>query len=160
MKKNWLITIVGLTLALAAITGGGIALAGNGTGTPELGEPSGGQGPIRSDEDINPNVCNPIHNIKACTPEELEELGMAPGGTASTVEAPLHGDPTYVSEFGDGQVVYSIDDIINWIHNIKACEGTEPGISVDEEGTIKPDFGEDGPFLVCRTTTPYAATTR
>ena len=29
MKKNWLITIVGLTLALAAITGGGIALAGN-----------------------------------------------------------------------------------------------------------------------------------
>ena len=30
MKKNWLITIVGLTLALAAITGGGIALAGNG----------------------------------------------------------------------------------------------------------------------------------
>ena len=40
MKKNWLITIVGLTLALAAITGGGIALAGNGSANalPDVAE--------------------------------------------------------------------------------------------------------------------------
>ena len=31
MKKNWLITSVGVTLALAAIIGGGYALAGNGS---------------------------------------------------------------------------------------------------------------------------------
>ena len=31
MKKKWLITLVGLTMALAAITGGGFALAGNGS---------------------------------------------------------------------------------------------------------------------------------
>ena len=31
MKKKWLMPLVGLTLALAAITGAGFALAGNGS---------------------------------------------------------------------------------------------------------------------------------
>ena len=30
---------------------------------------------VTSIDDIDPNVCNYIHNINACTPEELEELG-------------------------------------------------------------------------------------
>ena len=153
--KKWLIILMGLTLFAAVATGAAFALTGNGYDDPEevagglVDERDGELPPIRSDEDIDPNVCNPIHNIQVCTPEELEELGIE--WYTSTVEAPLHGDPTYeqwLSEFGDGQVVYSIDDIINWIHNINACEGTEPGIVVDEDGTIEPDFGEDGPFLV------------
>ena len=47
------------------------------------------------------------------------------GDTAGEV---LHGDPTYeqwLSDFGDGKVATSIDDIdpnvCNWIHNINAC---------------------------------------
>ena len=92
MKKQWLITLVGLTMALAAITGGGFALASNGTAAPEVGEPSGDQPPIRSDEDIDPNECN-------------------------------------------------------WIHNIFACDDTL-AIGPDEEGTIEPDFSEDGPYPV------------
>jgi hypothetical protein len=65
MKKQWLIILVGLTMALAAITGGGFVLVGNGTDTPEAGEPSGDQPSIRSDDDIDPNECNRIHNITA-----------------------------------------------------------------------------------------------
>lgn len=70
---------------------------------------------------------------------------------------------------GDRHIVTSIDDIdpneCNWIHNITACEGEVPGSSAvcaeevpdcndtlvigpDGEGTIEPDFGEDGPYLV------------
>lgn len=92
MKKQWLITLVGLTMALAAITGGGFALAGNGTDAPEVGEPSGDQPPIRSDEDIDPSECN-------------------------------------------------------WIHNITAC-GDTLASGPYEEGSIEPDFGEDGPYPV------------
>ena len=85
MNKQRLITLVVLTLVLAAFTGGGFVLAGNGAST-------------------------------------------------------LHGDPTYeqwLSDFGDGTVVTSIDDIdpdeCNWIHNITACEGEpEPGVALGE----------------------------
>lgn len=34
------------------------------------------EGPFRSDEGIDPNFCNAIHNIDACSPEELEALGL------------------------------------------------------------------------------------
>jgi len=93
--KKWLIPLVGLILVLAAIAGAGFALAGNGTGTPEVGyegEPPGDQTPILSDEGIDPNECN-------------------------------------------------------WIHNINACNDTLV-IGPDEEDTIEPDFGENGPYLV------------
>lgn len=33
-------------------------------------------GPVRSDENIDPDKCNAIHNIDACSPEELEALGI------------------------------------------------------------------------------------
>ena len=33
---------------------------------------------VTSIDDIDPDVCNVIHNINACTPDELDELGMAP----------------------------------------------------------------------------------
>ncbi len=32
--------------------------------------------PIRSDEGIDPNECNLVHNINACTDEELEAGGI------------------------------------------------------------------------------------
>ena len=66
MKNKWLITVVGLTMTLVAITGGGFALAGNGTAAPDVGEPSGDPPTATSIDDIDPNECNWIHNIKAC----------------------------------------------------------------------------------------------
>ena len=66
MRNKWLITLVGLTIAFAAITGGGFALAGEGTDAPDVGEPSG-DGPVATSiDDIDPNECNWIHNITAC----------------------------------------------------------------------------------------------
>ena len=61
MKKR-LISLIGLIIVIAvAATVMGFALGGG----------SGDQ-PVRSDDDIDPNVCNLIHNINACSPEELE----------------------------------------------------------------------------------------
>ena len=113
--KKWMITLIGLTftLAVAGIVIGFTLNAGS-------GEPA--QDPdATSIDDIDPKVCNAIHNINACTPEELEDLGVAP-----------HGDSTYdewLSDFGDGKVVTSIDNVdpnaCDYIHNINACTPEE-----------------------------------
>ncbi len=60
MKKTWLITLIGLTLALVSTTAGVAALTSGGSTPPAQEsvvepEPSGDQPPIRSDEDIDPN---------------------------------------------------------------------------------------------------------
>ena len=95
--KKWMITLIGLTftLAVAGIVTGFTLNTGS-------GEPA--QDPdATSIDDIDPKVCNAIHDINACTPEELEDLGVAP-----------HGDSTYdewLSDFGDGKVVTSIDNV-------------------------------------------------
>ena len=38
----------------------------------------GGGKVVTSIDDIDPNVCNAIHNINACSPKELEGFGVAP----------------------------------------------------------------------------------
>ena len=105
-----------LALAVAGIFAG-FTLNG-GSGSPA-------QDPIATSiDDIDPKVCNAIHNINACTPEELEEAGIRP----------THGDPTYdewLSDHGDEKVVTSIDDIdpnvCNLMHNRKPCTPEELG---------------------------------
>ncbi len=57
--KKWLIPVVILVLAIAGTTAGVFALTDD-------GEPSGDQPPIRSDEGIDPDECNLVHNIDAC----------------------------------------------------------------------------------------------
>jgi len=92
--RKWLISAVILAMALG--TGGAVtafALTGDGGGDPTDGTNTAGevtlhgdptyeewlsnyqpnQGPATSIDDIDPNVCNMVHNINACTPEELEE---------------------------------------------------------------------------------------
>ena len=58
------------------------------------GEPDQGNGRVvTSIDDIDPDVCNLMHNRAPCTAEELGELG----------NGPMHGDPTYdewLSDFG------------------------------------------------------------
>ena len=113
--KKWMITLIGLTftLAVAGIVTGFTLNAGSGEPAPDPD--------ATSIDDIDPKVCNAIHNINACTPEELEDLGVAP-----------HGDSTYdkwLSDFGDGKVVTSIDNVdpnaCDYIHNINACTPEE-----------------------------------
>ena len=114
MSKKWLIPLVGLALTLA-VGGVGFALADSGASTPEgtaeqMDEPSGDQPPIRSDEGIDPDECNWVHNITACG-DEVDKQGIG----ACT------------------EGVYDCNDTLV--------------IGPDEEGTIEPDFGEDGPYL-------------
>ena len=76
-----------------------IDVDGEGTSEPDFGEWSGpgpvpepdhGNGPVApSIDDIDPNVCNQIHNLNACTPEQLDELDIA-----------IHGDPTLAGRGG------------------------------------------------------------
>ena len=71
MRNKWLITLVGLTIAFAAITGGSFALAGEGTDARDVVEPSGDGPTATSIDDIDPNECNWIHNITACNDTQL-----------------------------------------------------------------------------------------
>ena len=161
IMRKWLISAVILTLALgtagvvtafALTSGGGSDSAeGTDTGGPALhGDPTyeewlsnyqPNQGPVTSIDDIDPNVCTLIHNINACTPEELEELGWAPitgSITVGEVSPGLPSDDESLSDFGDGRVVTSIDDIdpnvCNLIHNINACSQEE----LEELGMVGP----------------------
>lgn len=43
---------------------------------PVSNEP--GSGPITSADGIDPDECNAVHNINACTPDELRDLGLEP----------------------------------------------------------------------------------
>ena len=92
---KWMIILVGLVLAVGIGAGTAFALSGDGAGNAEgdpLSDavaPSSVHPPVRSDEDIDPNECNLVHNINACDEDDLEALGGAPilGST------PLVGDP-------------------------------------------------------------------
>lgn len=81
--KKWPILLVGLALVVAASTGVALALTGGGTETPEPGlgeqldDATGHLQPIRSDEGIDPDECNQVHNITAC--EDKSEPGIAVG---------------------------------------------------------------------------------
>ena len=97
MKKR-LVSVFTLTAALG-IAGAGMAfaLAGDpGSDDPEDADTAGqvsdglplydaGPPDATSIDDIDPDVCNLIHNINACTLDELDELGMAPVTGSLTV---------------------------------------------------------------------------
>ena len=120
MKNKWLITVVGLTMTLVAITGGGFALAGNGTAASDVGEPSGDQPTVTSVDEIDPNVCNTVHNINACTAEELQDLGVV-----------THGDPTYEEWLAD----YALSEDESGSTLVSAQDeggGIEPGFEVED----------------------------
>ena len=139
MKNKWLITVLGLTMTLVVIIGGGFAVAGNGTDAPEVFEPSGDGPPVTSIDDIDPNECNWIHNITACNDTPV----VGPDGEGVIEPDISRGEPS-----GDGLVATSIDDIdpneCNWIHNITACNDV-PVIGTDGEGAIEPDISVGEP---------------
>ena len=84
--KRWLIVLAGLTLAVVVTTGAAFAFAGDGSDNPEQvaadqdDEPSGDQPTATSIDDIDPDVCNWIHNITACDgdPEDPYPMPVGP----------------------------------------------------------------------------------
>jgi hypothetical protein len=70
MKRS-LLTLIGVIVVV-------IGAASVATALTDLSEPTDGWTMVRSDEDIDPDQCNPIHNINACSEEELIQLGIYP----------------------------------------------------------------------------------
>ena len=157
--KKWLISAVTLTFALgAAGTVAGFALTANGGGdnieVPTVtdtagqvlhGDPTydewlsdhGKDKVVTSIDDIDPNVCNLIHNINACTPEELEELGIAPI-TNSIAVGELHpgtaveGKPEPL--FVDGEPQYEVQ---SYEESVKQDCGLAGGtVYVNSDGQV------------------------
>ena len=125
--NKWVIILVAVTLAIGASSGVVFALTAAGGGnnpevpnsTESVGEVSPGLPGddeslsdfgdglvVTSIDDIDPDECNLIHNRTACTPEELEELGVASISGSVTVTV---GEP----------------DECNLIHNRNACTSQE-----------------------------------
>ena len=62
---------------------------------------------VTSIDDIDPNVCNFIHNINACTPEELQELGnLAAISWIVDSETEVESEPE--PPFVDGEPMYEV----------------------------------------------------
>ena len=115
--------------------GGGI---GSGAGPPPADRS------IRSDEDIDPNVCNLIHNINACTPEELEELGMAPITDSITVDesrpgTAVEGEPEPL--YADGEPQYEVQ---SYEEAVKQDCGLAGGtVFLDSDGEVGCIYAHD-----------------
>ena len=77
------------------------------------------QGPFASIDDIDPNECNLVHNIHACSPEELEALGWAD----RVDDAPV------------SSAVCAIE--------VPDCNDTLVVVQGDEGGDIEPFFDEE-----------------
>ena len=127
--KRWLISAVTLTLALGtagAVTAFSLTADGGSDNfqVPDGGDTAGevlhgdptyeqwlsdhGDGKVVTNIDhIDPNVCDYIHNITACTPEELEELGNLAAISwivdPYTVDTVVEGEPE--PPFVDGEPV-------------------------------------------------------
>ena len=123
--KRWLISAVTLTLALGtAGTITAFALTSGGGDGPEVqdgaetmgevlhGDPTyeewlsdfGDGKVVTSIDDMDPNVCDYIHNINACTAEELEEVGnLAAISWIVDPDSVVEGEPEPL--FVDGEPV-------------------------------------------------------
>ena len=81
--KRWLIVLVAAAVIIGGSTAAVFALTGEGNPTDDpqagAGEPAGDQPPVRSDEGIDPDECNLVHNIDACDEEDLARLGGGEG---------------------------------------------------------------------------------
>ena len=157
--RKWLISAVTLTFALAtagAVTG--FALTGDGGGdSPEVpngGDTAGevlhgdptyeqwlsdhGDGKVVSIDDIDPNVCNAIHNINACTPEELEELGnlAAISWIVDSDTEEVEGEPEPL--FEDGESHEEAYEVQSYEEAVRQDCGLAGGtVSVSSDGEVE-----------------------
>ena len=155
IMRKWLLSAVTLTLALS--TAGAVtafALTGDGRNDTADGQNTAGEVthgdptyevwlsnykptkvPVTSIDDIDPSVCNLVHNIKACSPEELEE---AFGALTDIASEETHGKTEPVV----GLAMCSLE--------VPDCNDTLV-ITQDEGGEIEPGFevgGNPEPLVV------------
>ena len=169
--KKWLISAVTLTLALGtadavtafSITGDGGSdnpddlnlageiLHGDPTYDEWLSDVEDGT-VVTSIDDIDPNECNGIHNINAFTPEELEELGIAPI-TGSIAVGELHpgteveGKPEPLFEDGErGYEVQSYEEAVEQDCNLAG--GIVYVTSGGDVGCVVQDLEDSGEEMV------------
>jgi hypothetical protein len=67
----------------------------------DTGNAPGEQPPIRSDEGIDPDECNTVHNIDACSPEELEKAGIGVPEGQQPAAAPEDAVPPECAQAAD-----------------------------------------------------------
>ena len=88
---------------------------------------------VTSIDDIDPKVCNPIHNINACTPEELEELGLVPvTGSVVAGHAEVEGDPEPL--FVDGEAQYRVQSLEETVE--QDCRLARGTVYLSSEGQV------------------------
>ena len=93
------------------------------------------QGAVTSIDDIDPNVCNLVHNINACSPEELEagrDLTDETGEGAEIVPGSQYGDPEPLFVDGEpGYIVQSLEEAV-----IEDCSLAGGTVYVTSEGEL------------------------
>ena len=164
--KKWLVALTTLTFALATagavtaftLTGsegedpGDVNPAG-GTAHchPAYEEPlsEGGDGKVVTTiDDIDPNECNAVHNINACTHEQLEELGMGPITGSITVGEPHPmGEPDPGTDVHDKPEPLFVDGEPRHMAPVQLECGTGEGVYVTSKGEVgctAPPELEDG----------------
>ncbi len=144
--KKWLIILMGLTLVAAVTTGAAFTLTGSGSDTPvegsegQIDKLDGDLPPIRSDEDMDPNECNWIHNITACEGAELgSEDGVEPDQGIAVGEPypmPIPGTPGDTIPVSD--VVCGPDQAVSITSEGQvSCWDLEPN-KVDKDAEVSP----------------------
>ena len=101
--KKWLIPVVILVLAIAGTTAGVFAVTDEGDGEPAAG------GAPRSDEGIDPNQCNFIHNINACDADDVDPLGRDP---AALVDVTVN--------FNESVTQHDLDEVVAFLREFDA----------------------------------------
>lgn len=145
--NKWVIILVVVTLAIGASSGVAFVLADGGD-TPLEVEPGGGIGsgagplpagpPIRSDDGIDPNECNLVHNINACDEDQFEAQGATPLVMSIAIGGP---EPLYV----DGEPQYEVqsyEDAVKQDYGLAG--GTVYASSDGEVGCVMIHDLEDG----------------
>ena len=93
----------------------------------EVGPAEATEDPVPSVDDIDPNKCNWVHNITACDDDELDG---SPNGE-DTLDRKDSNSPASSAVCAEG---------------VPDCNDTLV-IGTDDEGTIEPAFGGDGPSM-------------
>ena len=127
MKKR-LIAVFGTALILTAVSVTGVALARNGPDAAPGGEPPTTQPPLRSDDGIDPDKCNRIHNINACFPDGEPNTAVA---TGEPYPAPGVNGPKGPAQCGPGQITVPVTS-----DGQRYCVTPEDAPSVTDPGPV------------------------
>ena len=92
---------------------------------------------VTSIDDIDRDECNWIHNINSCTPEELEETGMAPVSGSITVGEPYPaGEPEPETGVGGKSEPLFVDGEPGYIQTTEPECVADQGVYLTSDGQV------------------------